>query len=85
MNLMTSADKTIALVACGLCFGTATMAEEEQLPEAEFIEYLGMWQESDEDWMLLENMQAAEKTTDDEKRSDPVPEGKESTETKDES
>jgi len=85
MNMMMSADKTIALVVCGLCFGTATMAEEEPLPEVEFLEYLGMWEESDEDWLLLENMQAAEATTDNDERSDPVPEGKESTETNDES
>jgi len=83
--MMMSADRTIALVACGLCLGTATMAQEEQPPEADFLEYLGMWQESDEDWMLLENMQVAENTTDNEERSDPVPEGKESTETNDES
>ena len=85
MNMMMSADRTIALVACGLCLGTATMAEEEPLPEADFLEYLGMWQESDEDWLLLEDMQVAEATTDNDERSDPVPEGKESTETNDES
>jgi len=80
-----SADRAIALVACGLCLGTATMAAEEQSPDVEFLEYLGMWQESDEDWMLLEDMQAAEHTTDNDERTDPVPEGEESTETKDES
>lgn len=73
------------MVACGLCFGTAAMAEEEPLPEAEFLEYLGMWEESDEDWLLLENMQAAESTTDNDERSEPVPEGEESTEMNDES
>ena len=85
MNTMMSADRTFVLVACGLCFGTAAMAEEEQLPEAEFLEYLGMWEESDEDWLLLENMQAAENTTDNDERSEPVPEGEESTEMNDES
>ena len=34
---------------------------------------------------LLEDLQAAESMTDNDERSDPVPEGKESTETKDES
>lgn len=80
-----SADATIALIACGLCLSTATTAAEEQVPDADFLEYLGMWQESDEDWMLLEDLQASETTIDDDERSDPVPEGKESTETNDES
>lgn len=80
-----SADMTAGLIAFGLCFGATTIAAEEQAPDAEFLEYLGMWQETDEDWMLLENMQAAENTTDKDERSDPVPEGKESTETNDES
>lgn len=80
-----SADRAIALVVCGLCFGTAAMAAEEQSPDAEFLEYLGMWQESDEDWKLLEDMQVTENTTNSDERSDPVPEGEESTETNDES
>jgi hypothetical protein len=40
-----------------------------------------MWQESDEDWLLLEEIQM----TDLDERSDPVPDGEESTEINDES
>ena len=88
-----SADGTIALVACGLCLGSAALAEEQQPPVAEeqqppvaeFLEYLGMWEGSDEDWMVLDNMQVADDTTDDDERSDPAPEGEESAEMKDES
>lgn len=76
-----SAEQLIALVACGLCLGMSAMAEEEDVPDAEFLEYLGMWQESDEDWLLLEEIQMA----DIDERSDPVPDGEESTEMKDES
>ena len=76
-----SAERAIVLVACGLCLGTTAMAEEEAVPDADFLEYLGMWQESDEDWLLLEEIQM----TDLDERSDPVPEGEESTEMKDES
>jgi hypothetical protein len=65
-----SPERHLALLACGLCLGPAAMAEEELPPEAEFLEYLGMWEETDEDWLL---------------RSDPVPEGEESTETENES
>jgi len=70
-------------VLCGLALcgcGMASAAEEEA-PEVEFLEYLGMWEESDEDWLIFDETMAAE----DEKRSDPVPEGEESTENEDES
>lgn len=48
--------------------------EKEESLDMAFLEYLGMWDESDEDWLLL-----------DEERTEPVPEGEESTEKKDES
>jgi len=76
-----SAERAIVVVACGLCLGATAMAEEEPAPDADFLEYLGMWQESDEDWLLLEQVQM----TDLDERSDPVPEGEESTEMNDES
>ena len=47
----------------------------------EFLEYLGMWEETDEDWLLLDE----EEVVNNDERTDPVPEGKESTETEDES
>jgi len=58
------------------------VAADEELPEIEFIEYLGLWEESDEDWtMFSEPMEARNKQ---DERSDPAPEGKESTERNDE-
>jgi len=57
------------------------MAEEELPPDAEFLEYLGMWEETDEDWLLLDEITLVENM----ERSDPVPEGEESTETENES
>ena len=56
------------LLGCGL-----TLAEDEEVPDAEFLEYLGFWEESDEDWLLFDEPI----TADAEKRSDPVPEGEE--------
>ncbi len=56
-------------------------AAKQPPPEMEFLEYLGMWETSDEEWLLLEDDTVA----DNEKRSDPVPVGEESTETEDES
>ena len=46
-----------------------------------FLEYLGIWDETDADWLLLDDDVIA----DNEERRDPVPQGKESTEKKDES
>jgi len=81
-----SADSTIALVACGLCLGSVALADDEQqAPDAEFLEYLGMWQETDEGWKLPDNLQVADDTTDEDERSDPVPESEEPAEMKDES
>lgn len=57
------------------------LAEDEELPDIEFLEYLGMWEESDADWLLLEDDAVA----DSKERSEPVPEGEASTETEDES
>ena len=37
------------LLGCGL-----VLAADEELPELEFLEYLGSWEESDEDWLLFD-------------------------------
>jgi hypothetical protein len=71
----------VLLASCGLSLGAAAMAEEAPPPDAEFLEYLGMWEETDEDWLLLDEITLVENM----ERSDPVPEGKESTETENES
>lgn len=64
-----------------LCASATATAEEAELPDMDFLEYLGMWEESDEDWLLLED----DAVVDNEKRIEPVPEGEESMETEDES
>lgn len=78
-----SAERLVVLLICGLCLATGVAAEEAPAPEAEaeaeFIEYLGMWDLTDEDWQLLEEEMAAA-----EERSEPAPEGEASTETEDE-
>lgn len=56
-------DRAILLV-CGLCLGTAWAAEEapdeETTRDVEFIEYLGLWDESDEEWLMLDEAQDSE-------------------------
>ena len=69
-------------VVCGLLGGGLVAAEE--VPELEFLEYLGSWEESDEDWLLFRAIDAEPATVPDE-RIDPAPTGEESTETEDES
>ncbi len=87
--MATSADKSdyvlSVVVLCGLfgCSGVV-LAEAEQ-PDMEFLEYLGSWQESDEDWLLFNDPDREAVVADEIKRSEPVPAGKESTEIDDES
>jgi hypothetical protein len=68
------------LMVCSLM-----VAADEELPEIEFIEYLGLWEDSDEDWVLFSDSFNADKRAKNEQRSDPAPEGEESTEKDDES
>jgi hypothetical protein len=68
------------LLGCG---GVA-MADDEQ-PDMELLEYLGSWEESDEDWLLFDVRDGEAVVADENKRSDPAPSGKESTESDDDS
>lgn len=67
----------------GLLLGASVgLASDEDIPDPEFLEYLGFWEESDADWLLFEEPVTAEA---DEERNEPAPEGEESTEKTDES
>ncbi len=70
------------MMLCGLliCGGVAA-AEEEDVPDMAFLEYLGMWEETDEDWQIFEETM----TADNEERRDPAAEGEASLENEDES
>ena len=75
------ADRSLGAMVCGLLLCGAGYAAEDDVPELDFLEYLGMWEESDEDWLLMDGTLAAEA----EERSDPEPQGEESMEKDDES
>ena len=47
----------------------------------EFLEYLGLWEESDEEWLIIDRQIAIES----DERIDPAPQGEESAEKDDES
>lgn len=66
----------LAVGAAGMALGA-----EDGEPEMEFLEYLGLWEETDEEWLMVEQ----QLDTESEQRIDPVPEGEESMEDDDES
>ena len=42
-------------VFCGLVsVGASSAADDEELPDSEFLEYLGSWDASDEEWLLFD-------------------------------
>ncbi len=68
-----------------LLLGTAGLvAADDELPDMEFLEYLGMWEESDDEWLALEDDEVL-LASDSEERIDPAPDGEESKENDDES
>lgn len=74
-----------ALLGTMLMVCSFMVAADEELPEIEFIEYLGLWEDSDEDWVLFSDSFNSDTRAKNEERSDPAPEGEESTEKDDES
>lgn len=78
-----SVDRKYWVIA--LLLGTAGMvAADEELPDMDFLEYLGMWEESDEEWLALAEDDVL-LVADSEERIDPAPNGEESKENDDES
>ena len=67
-----------------LGFSSALLAADAELPEMEFLEYLGLWEESDEDWVLLSGDAGTQVAAED-ARTDTEPKGEESAENEDES
>ncbi len=75
-----------SLVVCGLLgFGGVLAAIEDEIPDAAFLEYLGSWEESDEDWLLVRNREKVREELENDERINPVPQGEESTEAEHES
>ncbi len=59
-------------------------ADDDVMPDIEFLEYLGSWEESDEDWILLA-AEVVEQVASEDQRTDPASKEEESVETDDES
>jgi len=69
------------LIGALLLFGSQAHTAGDDLPDEDFLEYLGLWEDSDEDWLIFNEPPTAENA----ERTDPAPVGEESTETEDES
>jgi hypothetical protein len=76
-----------------LLSGSFVLAADADVPDAGFLEYLGMWDSSDEEWLIFDAEpvamddaveSTAEGTTGHDERIDPAPRGEESTERDDE-
>jgi hypothetical protein len=87
--MATSADRPHYAVSVavfwGLLGGTGVVVADEEQPDMEFLEYLGSWEASDEDWLLFTGPEGEVVAVDEKKRNDPAPAGEESPETDDES
>jgi hypothetical protein len=80
---MSASTRTLEVaVLCGLvaCGGSALADDEEALPDLEFLEYLGSWEESDEDWLLFNELIGEPAASEEQETNDAEPAGKESTE-----
>lgn len=60
--------------------GSVVLAADAEEPDMEFLEYLGQWEESDEEWVMIDQQMRLES----DERTDPAPQGEESTEKDDE-
>lgn len=68
-----------------LGIGGIVVADEAEAPDLEFLEYLGSWEESDEDWVLLAAEAAERKESEDrEEEVDTAPNGEKLAELDDE-
>lgn len=76
-----SADRAALAGVLLLCWAAA-MADD--LPDGAFLDYLGSWEESDDEWLMFDDMDTDETDDQADGESAPVPQGDESTETEDE-
>ena len=87
--MATSADKPdctlVVTVLWGLFACASVAVADNEQPDMEFLEYLGSWEGSEEDWLLFSGPESEAAVADEKKRNDPAPHGEESTESDDES
>lgn len=63
-----------AAVICGLIGGGfPALADDSEVPDLAFLEYLGSWEESDEDWVLFSKEEKDTDSDDKANGTDPAP------------
>jgi hypothetical protein len=59
-----AAQSRLILLAAAAGLAASAAAQEEGAPDLSFLEYLGSWQESDEEWLLIAAMEGELETDD---------------------
>lgn len=63
-----------AAVICGLIGGSfPALADDSEVPDLAFLEYLGSWEESDEDWVLFSDEEKDAEPDNKANGTDPAP------------
>jgi hypothetical protein len=77
-----SVSRTLRTTLLWLLAGASSvvLAADAEEPDMEFLEYLGQWEETDEEWVMIDQQMSLDSV----ERTDPAPQGEESTETDDE-
>jgi len=70
----------LVLLWGSLAYAGMSAAADEEQPDLEFLEYLGSWEESDEDWLMFTEAVDKSVTQDDRKQLETVPDEKNSAE-----
>ena len=65
---------------CWLALVTAIAVADDEAPDIEFLEYLGSWDESDEDWLLFDEDGNTASTREETAPTDGAPDTERSTE-----
>ena len=76
-----SAERALLTGVLLICWAAAVA---DDLPDEAFLDYLGSWEESDDEWVMFDEMDTDQTDQQADSESDPAPQGEESTETEDE-
>jgi hypothetical protein len=83
-RLQLQATFKVILLWAWLGLSGALLAADTDLPEMDFLEYLGLWEESDEDWVWISEEMNTQVVAED-TRTEETPKGEDSAEKEDES
>ncbi len=89
MSVRRHAQGVLPGLLLGIC--GVVLAADNELPDGEFLEYLGSWEESDEEWLIFDQVgervaaDGERVAADSDEKVDPAPQGEGSAEKDDES